>query len=68
MICMSIRGVHSMSDLSHHQLEDIIRTQGGGVPSVVPSEMQAWDAGRDVPVIILIHGHAVSKKIWTDPY
>jgi hypothetical protein len=57
-----------MPYLSHQQLEDIIRTQVEPAPSVVPPEMQAWDAGRDVPVIILIHGHGVSKKIWTDPY
>jgi pimeloyl-ACP methyl ester carboxylesterase len=57
-----------MPYLSHQQLEDIIRTQVEPVPSVVPPEMQAWDAGGEGAVIILVHGHAVSKKIWTDPY
>jgi hypothetical protein len=57
-----------MPNLSHQQLEDLIRTRVEPAPSVVPPEMQAWDAGREGPVIILVHGHAVSKKIWTDPY
>ncbi len=56
-----------MQPISHDELAKISEKLGHPATEY-PRDMEGWDNETDAPVVVLVHGHAVTKKSWTDPY
>lgn len=56
------------SEIDPARLAERLSVLAAGELSPPPTSLRAWMGARAAPPIVLVHGHATTFKVWTDPY
>lgn len=56
------------TEIDSARLAERLSAHAGGALSPCPTELRGWKGTRQAPPIVLVHGHATTLGVWTDPY